>query len=70
MSRNFRRRQLAGFGCFVVGFSTLKMQPLTLALIKTGNHHLFDPLIKNCPFSMENSLAIGNSKISCKICIF
>ena len=37
-------------------FLTLKMLPLALALIKTKNHHLFDPLVKNWPFSMENSL--------------
>ena len=37
-------------------FLTLKMLPLALALIKTKNRHLFDPLVKNCPFSMEISL--------------
>ena len=37
-------------------FLTLKMLPLALALIKTKNRHLFDPLVKNWPFSMENSL--------------
>ena len=35
-------------------FLTLKMLPMALALIKTKNRHLFDPLVKNCPFSMEN----------------
>ena len=28
-------------------FLTLKMLPLALALIKTKNRHLFDPLVKN-----------------------
>jgi len=37
-------------------FLTLKMLQLALALIKAKNRHLFDPLVKNCPFSMENSL--------------
>ena len=37
-------------------FLTLKMLPLALALIKTKNRNLFDLLVKNCPFSMENSL--------------
>ena len=38
-------------------FLTLKMWPLALALIKTKTkNHLFDPLIKKCPFSMENCL--------------
>ena len=27
-------------------FLTLKMLPLALALIKTKNHHLFDPLVR------------------------
>ena len=27
---------------------TLKMLPLTLALIKTKNRHLFDPLVRKC----------------------
>ena len=34
-------------------FLTLKMLPLALALIKTKNCHLFDPLVKNCPFQWE-----------------
>ena len=37
-------------------FLTLKMLPLALALIKTKNCNLFDPLVKNCPFSMKISL--------------
>jgi len=37
-------------------FLTLKMLPLAPALIKTKNRHLFDPLVKNWLFSMENSL--------------
>ena len=45
-------------------FLTLKMFPLALALIKTKNLHLFAPLVKN---TLENSLAIENSKFSCKI---
>ena len=41
---------------FDVRFLTPKMLPLALALIKTKNRHLFDQLVKNLPFSMENSL--------------
>ena len=51
-------------------FLTLKMLPLALALIKTKNCHLFDPLEKNCPFSIKISLAIKNSKFSCEMSIF
>ena len=34
-------------------FLTLKMLPLALALIKTKNHHLFDPLVKNVLFQWK-----------------
>ena len=34
-------------------FLTLKMLPLTLALIKTKNRHLFDPLVRKCSFYMR-----------------
>ena len=37
-------------------FLNLKILPLGLELIKTKNRHLFDPLVKKCPFSMENCL--------------
>ena len=34
-------------------FLTLKMLPLALALIKTKNRHLFDPLVRKCSFYMR-----------------
>ena len=34
-------------------FLTLKMLPLALALIKTKNCHLFDPLVRKCSFYMR-----------------
>ena len=53
-------------------FLTLKMLILALALIKTKNRHLFDPLIKKSPFSMEKCLylVIKNFNFSCKMSIF
>ena len=35
-------------------FLTLKMLPLALALIKTKNRHLFDPMVRNPSFSRGN----------------
>ena len=34
-------------------FLTLKMLSLALALIKTKNSHLFDPLVRKCSFYMR-----------------
>ena len=34
-------------------FLTLKMLALALALIKTKNRHLFDPLVRKCSFYMR-----------------
>ena len=34
-------------------FLTLKLLPLALALTKTNNCHLFDPLVRKCPFYIQ-----------------
>jgi len=34
-------------------FLTLEMLPLALALIKTGNRHLFNPLVKKALFQWK-----------------
>ena len=36
-------------------FLFLKILPLALALIKTKNCHLFDPLVRKCPFSFSGN---------------
>ena len=51
-------------------FLTLKMLPLALALIKTKNCHLFWPTVSTMPFfNGKFSLAIKNSKFTCKMSI-
>ena len=48
-------------------FLTQKMLPIALALIKTQNFYLFDPLVKNHPFNMrifyQNDFARANGNI-------
>ena len=51
-------------------FLTLKMLPLALALIKRKNCHLFDTFVTHALFNGKFSLAIRNSKFSCKMGIF
>ena len=41
-----------------------KMHLKEMVVIETKNRHLFDPLVKNCPFSVENSLKPSKNLIS------
>ena len=37
-------------------FYNLKNVTIDSGIDQNNNCHLFDPLVKNCPFSIENSL--------------